>query len=278
MSLVLTVDTVFNNPDAPFLTYVDPIESKTGSLFLWDASLSQATPWTTSAGELVNSLSIYSDNIVGSPTSMLKQIINTNNNVKTEITGKGGVHFISGQIASVSDRVFIQSNTALTNYLNSELVKASPSIYISFWRKFTRKALVNSPITTYLISTGDFTLHEQTSVAITVKSGDAERVPSIALNSDTSVGTNYLSVFNPTSRGTTANRPLIAGVGGLEPFPANTGRPSYILYRVYIEDLSKSGRTYEQVKAIDDAEFAKAFGVGGKFYGDTWSNPATLLP
>lgn len=54
--------------------------------------------------------------------------------------------------------------------------------------------------------------------------------------------------------------------------------PSYVLYRVYIEDLSLSGRTYEQVKSIDDAEHAKAFGIGGRFHGDTWSNPATLLP
>ncbi len=37
-------------------------------------------------------------------------------------------------------------------------------------------------------------------------------------------------------------------------------------------------RTFDQVRAIDEAEHTKAFGVGGRFYGDTWSDPATLLP
>lgn len=76
----------------------------------------------------------------------------------------------------------------------------------------------------------------------------------------------------------TSKRKINIGGGTLEPYNATSGNPSWILYRIYIEDLSLSGRTYEQVKAIDDAEFAKAFAAGGKFFDDTWNDPATVLP
>lgn len=67
------------------------------------------------------------------------------------------------------------------------------------------------------------------------------------------------------------------GVPSVGPFSAAVNKGgSHILYRCYLEDLTVSGRTYEQVKAIDDALFAAAFSSGGKFYGDTYTDPATL--
>lgn len=50
-----------------------------------------------------------------------------------------------------------------------------------------------------------------------------------------------------------------------------TYAPSYILYRMYLEDLTVSGRTYAQVDAIDYAMWQTAFSAGGKFYGDTFT-------
>ncbi|WP_171495393.1 hypothetical protein, partial [Acinetobacter soli] len=81
--------------------------------------------------------------------------------------------------------------------------------------------------------------------------------------------------------GTLGNTDLLIGNGRLSPY--NQAQilndvPSLIIYRIYIEDLNASGRTFAEVKAIDDAEFEKAFAVGGRFYGDTWSDPATILP
>lgn len=51
---------------------------------------------------------------------------------------------------------------------------------------------------------------------------------------------------------------------------------SNVFYRIYIEDMTVSGRTYAEVDAIDAAMFAKAFGPGGRYYGDTWTDPATI--
>lgn len=276
MALVLTVDTEFNNPDAPYLTFIDPIESKEGSVYLWDASKIDTAIWSETTSGFGNLLLEYGEQTTGLSPDFNRGIVGTN--VVAQKTAKGGMHLIVANAVSHSDRIYLTSNDDLTTYLNDELNKSGANFYISAWRKFTRKASANSPISTMLINTSDFTLHEQTDLSIRVKSGNAERQPNTSLGSESAVGTPFLSIFNPTSRGATSGRRLIFGTGGLEPFAASNGHPSYILYRIYIEDLAKSGRTYEQVKAIDEAEFAKAFGVGGKFYGDTWNDPSIVLP
>jgi hypothetical protein len=52
--------------------------------------------------------------------------------------------------------------------------------------------------------------------------------------------------------------------------------PSGVLYRVYLEDFTVSGRTYSEVEAADLAEFATAFGVGGRYAGDTHTAVSAL--
>ncbi|HWU03182.1 MAG TPA: hypothetical protein VN222_10620 [Novosphingobium sp.] len=59
---------------------------------------------------------------------------------------------------------------------------------------------------------------------------------------------------------------------------AQNNSASAIIYRVYLEDLTVSGRTYAQVQAKDNAAYAVAFGAGGRYYGDTYTAPATLMP
>lgn len=52
--------------------------------------------------------------------------------------------------------------------------------------------------------------------------------------------------------------------------------PSFVFYRTYLEDLTLSGRTYAQVSAADLALYNAAFGAGGRYAGDTFTDPATL--
>jgi hypothetical protein len=54
--------------------------------------------------------------------------------------------------------------------------------------------------------------------------------------------------------------------------------PSYIIYRVTMEDLTVSGRTYSAFSAADLVEYNAAFAAGGRYAGDTWTNPLTFLP
>ncbi|MDQ0731137.1 hypothetical protein QFZ57_001931 [Arthrobacter sp. B1I2] len=37
-----------------------------------------------------------------------------------------------------------------------------------------------------------------------------------------------------------------------------------------------SGRSYAQLEALDAALYAEAFGVGGRYYGDSFTDPAKI--
>lgn len=69
-----------------------------------------------------------------------------------------------------------------------------------------------------------------------------------------------------------------AGKVGLNSYKIEERKPeSTIFYRYYAEDLTVSGRTFDQVSAIDQALYDAAFAQGGKFSGDNYSNPAALF-
>lgn len=51
---------------------------------------------------------------------------------------------------------------------------------------------------------------------------------------------------------------------------------SYIVYRLAVEDLTVSGRSFATFDAQDLAEHTKAFGSGGRYYADTYTDPATI--
>ncbi|WP_188043656.1 hypothetical protein [Changpingibacter yushuensis] len=64
--------------------------------------------------------------------------------------------------------------------------------------------------------------------------------------------------------------------GGSTPVPLGHSG-SRVLYRVYVEDLTVSGRTYAEVDALDQSLFAsEVLTAGGRYYGDTYTNPSTL--
>ncbi|ROG15899.1 hypothetical protein C4Y62_022455 [Klebsiella pneumoniae subsp. pneumoniae] len=44
-----------------------------------------------------------------------------------------------------------------------------------------------------------------------------------------------------------------------------------IIYGSYMEDLTTSGRTADQVAAIRKKDFDAAFAIGGRFYSDSWT-------
>jgi hypothetical protein len=62
--------------------------------------------------------------------------------------------------------------------------------------------------------------------------------------------------------------------------PANTtvlGGASFILYSIYLEDLTTSGRTPAQVAATRAAMNVIDFGSGGRYEGDTFTDPETII-
>lgn len=51
---------------------------------------------------------------------------------------------------------------------------------------------------------------------------------------------------------------------------------SCVLYRVYMEDLTVSGRTFAAVDALDNDDYTTAFAAGSRYAGDTWTDPTTI--
>lgn len=67
-------------------------------------------------------------------------------------------------------------------------------------------------------------------------------------------------------------------VGNFGPINRTGKNGARVLWRIYIEDLTVSGRTYAQVVALDNAEFARQVTTaGGRYYSDTTpTDPATF--
>lgn len=91
-------------------------------------------------------------------------------------------------------------------------------------------------------------------------------------------GKGYYGSPAPASLGEVFATPFYIGNWGTVNtyLTAVGGSASAILYRVYMEDLDVSGRTAAQVDALDRAEYIKAFSAGGRYFGDTWSDPSTI--
>lgn len=51
------------------------------------------------------------------------------------------------------------------------------------------------------------------------------------------------------------------------------GMPSWVLYSLYIEDLTVSGQTYAQAHAKSQAVYDSRFGNGGIYANDSWTTP-----
>lgn len=303
MTLVLTVDSEFNNPDAPYITLYDPIESREGSLFLWDAGLSPLSSMPAIGASLPNLLSEFA-NADGKEFTFAKggtSQAEHDSYLKRELTAKGGLHWIASQsratdLPTGGTYFGVKANTALKTHMANNIMGATPSIFISIWDSVTRyvtKATGYAPLLAYVnnntTNIAAYLQSDKTVIALGVPSPypSVSKLGLTCLNANIQNNPNFYqaNINRYGGTGITTSNDLFIGTGQIPPYSgfiaanqAHNASPSYALYRIYIEDLSLSGRTFDQVRAIDEAEFIKAFGVGGRFYGDTWSDPATILP
>lgn len=79
----------------------------------------------------------------------------------------------------------------------------------------------------------------------------------------------------PTEQAISSNGVL--GTHSVSSADVNQGS-SHVIYRSYVEDLTVSGRSRSAVEAIDRALWETAFAPGGRYYGDTYSDPAVVRP
>lgn len=295
---------VFTDPNLPKL-YPDPIMSK-GSLVLLDFAHSAgwdgdyATPpasdqrapniaWEQAAailggGSSYDLAAIYRQAILSGSQSSKH---------KVEFSGKKGVHCIVSQNPGLAsgENLRFSLPSLVKDYIKNHLPDTTPAgevqhdFYFSMWYKLTRpfgsgtaaQMILGANSGNYAVNAVSTDIFGRYNGAGTT-SGVTKR--NSYTNGNNGLGSNIIknTVFNSFA-GEKASGDLFdiwwGRAGAWNGFMA-TNSASYILYRVYVEDLTVSGRTYAELDALDYAMWQAAFAEGGRFYNDTYTDPATL--
>lgn len=303
MTLVLRMKSNIINANAPKLIKYDPVEHRTGSLFLWDAGLSSLSSMPAVGAALPNLLAEYTNAAGKEFTFAMGGTSQSEHDsyVKREMTTKKGLHWMVSQsratdLLAGNTYYGVKANAALKTHLANNIMGSNPSIFISIWLNATRYVTKVNGLAALMAYVNGNTTNiaaylQQDKTSINLGGvGPFSTVSKLNLTHRQASIVNNPNFFQAKingygGTGITTSTDLIIGSGHIPPYAGSiaanqsiNASPSYILYRIYIEDLSLSGRTFDQVKAIDADEHTKAFGVGGRFYGDTWSDPAAVLP
>ena len=254
----------------PHLVIVDEIESA-GSLFLFDVSkignndINITEKGINTEIKNANAFDLHDTRVIS------KLNYSADNKIKVERTKKGGIHTIINpnlNIGELTENDYY--NISLEGDLKDYLVgkgSNTTNLYVSAWTKYT--------------SYTDEAYGEDLSNFSSNSNNNQERVWKISF---TTLKNNqkptlllgdvsHTSTYTPPNAATPANI-FNGGCCGLNKAGANNKKfVSKILYRFYIEDLDLSGRTRQEVEALDRELFTKAFSNGGKFYDDMWTNP-----
>lgn len=276
-------DVVFSDSTLPVLRD-DPLLSS-GSLVLVDFGHSKGRlSGVPSNGTLVNNIAgSIASGLVGS-VSVSPDILTgfTSSAMVPELSGKGGLHVIKSKVNDTNaTRFTLRLPAAIKAYL---LANPTHGYYFSMWQQFTRKFDANNaPLmifgesaysVNFLMNLGSSgavqgaatnVLGQATTLNPFVAAGPAKLQLAVSKVTGTLLSLAYTDLF------------IFGGVPSAGVMDAALKKGgSQIMYRVYLEDLTVSGRTYAEVKTLDDALYAAAFAPGGKFYGDTYTDPSTL--
>lgn len=212
-----------------------------------------------------------------------------------ERTSKGGLHGLPSQSAQTTNNnnLVLRPGAAIRNDIHGLIPTASsdpgPGFYVSVWYKITRVGV--SGLTSYSRShfatnTSNFGWHTQS----TASPSAANMIDTFG-PSDHANGNATLLAWGP-GRNWTGTKPsstiaALLGMGQFDAWQAFSNNRNklhgVIVYRAIIEYLALTDRSdgspegeWAAALAADRAAFTKAFAEGGKFYGDSWTDPATF--
>ena len=195
-----------------------------------------------------------------------------------ERTSKGGLHSLVSQSTGVAGRKFVLSTETLRAFLAAN---TSDDLFVSLWETTTRLSAETTPGTLQRAvgflsaASGDTqSVRLATGNKFTVapsanRLGDKESATPAALNAPANINAAHSSITAPGSN------PNYVFAGHYDANTVNKGA-SWILYRVTLENLRVSGRTYADAAAQDLALFNAATGSGGRYNGDTFTAVVTL--
>ncbi len=258
------------DPTLPYASSIDARETP-GSILLIEPSHSYL-PWAAGVpanGAMIpnvvweNAARVIGSGDVTSTRSLFENTYVPGEGV-FERTAKGGLHGVVSRTAQGGHRAHLQTE-GIMPYLEANPTRP---LALFIWGRVTRPATSTSTSSMFDGGIGD------------AASFAGKNYFQARFTNDASL--QRLSYSAPTGRtGAAQSQPRLwaAAWGNMPPYNstiANDGR-SFILYSFHLVDVLASGMTYAQLDAMDAAAYAEAFGAGGRFAGDTWTDPATLI-
>ena len=207
---------------------------------------------------------------------------------KASLTARGGLHILPTMGLNSSKAIGLAIRL-LPDAATTAILSTTKNIYIDLWARITRLPVVN---------TGGSASWKKINIH------------SLAIDGDTSTSTTKLASLKfdltdpslPAAQAPTGAEQLLsakylhsgfelnearmlASAMSCNPADATQYRPTIpfsilegnyngygiIIYGSYMEDLTTSGRTADQVAAIRKKDFDAAFAMGGRFYNDSWT-------
>lgn len=292
MAVVVRINEAFTDTSLPVIPVTDPIESA-GSVLLLDSARSISS---AANGSRANNL-LYRPDLVDVP--YLGIVVNAPTSQMTAaLTPKKGLKFSPVPYASVANSGgSIQLiDTKLFEYFHAN----GHAVYASVWGRVTRAYSTTDPATLAAASFNAVSMAgfgsavvgeaywwamidswgKPVEIAINAASGTAtNRTSSSSLKNigPISVQVSFITDPNMTPTLVVLEKSCAFSAGGLGIYNTNTlgqagipaiiSMPEVVFYRFYVEDLYLSGRTYAEVKALDDALYAaQVLTPGGKYY------------
>lgn len=293
MGLKVTIPgVVFTDPTLPIL-YPDPIITE-GSLLLVDFGRAETFPVSSVPGhgdQLSNIAFEQAAEVLGggSLSTLSPTFQNTFVGVPTmgtvERSLKKGLHAITSQTAmdSAGRYASITIPAAIRDHLWTNM--PGRSIYFSLWGRLTRLATQWTDAMGYFGSTSTPTANYAAQLyrgGFWFPDSGANLVGRRTVPAVEATGNLYTSGaysgWTGTRPGAASGSECVFWFGARGAFEASQRNKaaSGIWYRLYIEDLTASGRTWADVDDIDTALYDEAFGVGGRFASDSFTSPATI--
>ena len=294
--LVLT-GTTLTDLTAPKLAEVDPLESS-GSLLLVDP-MHPAQKWAAGlpVATVPNLLAGKAQALIGTSLSvdpLFQTAGMTGTQGLLERSGKGGLHAIYSNTHATNTSVNASCHATLNlpqvvrDYLAANY---SHEIFISVWSYLTRPAPAGQQPNAVSILGRVTSITANYKLLVSQQGSDAT-VGNTGRRSAPFIGASVGPKLNNVARATysgiapvngnsseTQAYPWTVGNNGVmnSYLSAKQGVSSQILHRVYMEDLTASGRSYSAVDALDMEQYTKhVLTPGGRYYGDTFTDPATI--
>jgi len=291
-------DATFTGSDAPTLPAFDPVapDDGVGALLLIEANHPLGGNFTvpTNGAAITNLFRDTAADLLGVAASTLDPIQAVGNMTSTfgkvELTTLGGIHAIQSttQGTTTSSGYQIRFPRNIVDYMKANLTHA---FYVSVWNMPTK--LISPAPGTSLLTSMVFPYGAMYSIGLgnppNLQAGRPGSVTKVGGQNDSTRGTlntpqcSVQAVICNCSDWETSDSTITVWqgmfeVGNFAPANRSGKNGARVLWRAYIEDLTVSGRSYADVVALDNAEFARQVTTeGGRYYGDTVvTDPATF--